>query len=29
VLLWFTRLSPDRAGTFQASVYSLQLEGRT
>jgi Helix-turn-helix domain len=29
VLLWFTRLPPDPAGTFQASVYSLQLEGRT
>lgn len=29
VLLWFTRLPPGPAGTFQASVYSLQLEGRT
>jgi hypothetical protein len=29
VLIWFTRLPPDPAGTFQASVYSLQLEGRT
>jgi hypothetical protein len=29
MLLWFTRLPPDPAGTFQASVYSLQLEGRT
>jgi hypothetical protein len=29
VLFWFTRLPPGPAGTFQASVYSLQLEGRT
>ena len=29
VLLWFTRLPPDPAGTFQVSVYSLHLEGRT
>jgi hypothetical protein len=29
VLIWFTSLPLDPAGTFQASVYSLQLEGRT
>ena len=29
VLLWFTRLPPDPAGTFQESVYGLQLKGRT
>ena len=29
VLLWFTRLPADPAGTFQASVYGLRLEGRT
>lgn len=28
VLIWFTRLPPDPAGTFQASVYSVRLEGR-
>jgi hypothetical protein len=28
VLIWFTRLPPDPAGTFQASVYDLRLEGR-
>jgi hypothetical protein len=28
VLIWFTRLPPDPAGTFQASVYSLRLQGR-
>ncbi len=28
VLIWFTRLPPDPAGTFQASVHSLRLEGR-
>jgi hypothetical protein len=28
VLIWFTSLPPDPAGTFQASVYSLRLEGR-
>lgn len=27
VLLWFTRLPQDPAGTFQANVYSLRLEG--
>jgi len=29
VLLWFTRLPPGPAGTFQVSVYGLRLEGRT
>jgi hypothetical protein len=28
LLIWFTILPPDQAGTFQASVYSIQLEGR-
>ena len=28
LLIWFTLLPPDRAGTFQASVYSIRLEGR-
>jgi len=28
VLIWFTRLPPDAAGTFQASVYDLRLKGR-
>jgi hypothetical protein len=28
VLIWFTSLPPDPAGTFQASVYDLQLAGR-
>jgi hypothetical protein len=27
VLLWFTRLPPDPAGTFQASIYDVRLEG--
>jgi len=27
LLLWFTRLPPDPAGTFQASVYDLRLDG--
>jgi len=29
VLLWFTRLPPDPAGTFQEAVYGLQLQGRS
>jgi cytoskeletal protein RodZ len=29
VLIWFTSLPPDPAGTFQASVYDLQLKGRS
>jgi len=28
VLVWFTRLPSDRAGTFQASVYKVTLLGR-
>ncbi len=28
VLIWFTSLPPDPAGTFQARVYDLQLTGR-
>jgi cytoskeletal protein RodZ len=28
VLIWFTRLPPDPAGTFRASVSNLRLEGR-
>jgi hypothetical protein len=28
VLIWFTSLPPDPAGTFQASVHNLQLKGR-
>jgi transcriptional regulator with XRE-family HTH domain len=28
VLLWFTRLPTDSAGTFQASVYHVSLQGR-
>ena len=27
VLLWFTRLPPDPAGTFQAGVYNISLQG--
>ena len=27
VLIWFTRLPPDTTGTFQASVYRIELEG--
>ncbi|HEY7361541.1 MAG TPA: serine/threonine protein kinase, partial [Streptosporangiaceae bacterium] len=27
VLLWFTRLPADPAGTFQASVYNIKLTG--
>jgi hypothetical protein len=27
VLVWFTRLPPDRAGTFQVSVYDIKLRG--
>jgi cytoskeletal protein RodZ len=28
LLIWFTLLPPGPAGTFQASVYSIRLEGR-
>jgi len=27
VLVWFTRLPADPAGTFQAGVYNIRLEG--
>ena len=27
VLVWFTKLPPDHAGTFQASVYRVMLHG--
>ena len=27
VLVWFTSLPRDPAGTFQASVYNIRLEG--
>jgi len=27
VLVWFTRLPPDQAGTFQVSVYDIKLRG--
>jgi hypothetical protein len=27
VLLWFTRLPTDPAGTFQGSVYNIELTG--
>lgn len=29
VVIWFTRLPQDQAGTFQASVYSIKLQGST
>jgi transcriptional regulator with XRE-family HTH domain len=28
VLIWFTKLPPDSAGTFRASVYGVRLTGR-
>jgi hypothetical protein len=28
VLIWFTRLPPDPAGTFRAEVWNVRLEGR-
>jgi hypothetical protein len=28
LLIWFTLLPPDSAGTFQASVYNVRVEGR-
>ncbi len=28
VLIWFTRLPPDPAGTFQVSVYDIRVTGR-
>ena len=29
VLIWFTRLPPDPAGTFRAEVWNVRLEGRS
>jgi hypothetical protein len=28
VLIWFTRLPPDAAGTFRAEIWNVRLEGR-
>ena len=28
VLIWFTRLPPDPAGTFRAEIWNIRLEGR-
>jgi hypothetical protein len=28
LLIWFTKLPPDPSGTFQASIYNIQLKGR-
>ena len=28
VLIWFTKLPPDSAGTYQANVYDIRLSGR-
>jgi hypothetical protein len=28
VLVWFTRLPQDSAGTYQASVYDIRVSGR-
>jgi cytoskeletal protein RodZ len=28
VLIWFTKLPPDNAGTYQASVWKVRVEGR-
>ena len=27
VLIWFTQLPPDPAGTYQASVYQITVQG--
>ncbi len=29
LLLWFTRLPPDRAGTYQVGVYQITVEGQS
>jgi cytoskeletal protein RodZ len=29
VLIWFTRLPPDNAGTYQASVYTITVQGHS
>jgi hypothetical protein len=28
VLIWFTKLPPDRAGTYQVSVYRIAVQGQ-
>jgi hypothetical protein len=28
LLIWFTKLPADPSGTFQASIYGIQLKGR-
>ena len=28
VLIWFTKLPPDAAGTYQASVYQISVQGQ-
>ena len=28
VLVWFTRLPPDPAGTFKAEVYGISVKGQ-
>jgi len=28
LLIWFTKLPPDDAGTFQAFIYAIELKGR-
>jgi hypothetical protein len=28
LLIWFTRLPPDSAGTYRASVYKITVEGQ-
>ena len=29
VLIWFTRLPPDQAGTFRAEIWNIRLEGQS
>ena len=28
LLIWFTKLPPDNAGTYQASVYAIHVRGQ-
>jgi hypothetical protein len=28
VLIWFTKLPPDTAGTYQVSVYKISVQGQ-
>jgi hypothetical protein len=28
LLIWFTKLPPDPAGTYQASVYKITVQGQ-